>query len=112
MKNKISLALVMSFCLLQACSKNENGLEAGDCSSGPVLRMITNQVATIKINVEGCYIVEDSTYDSKLFPCAISDEYKVDNLRIVVTGEVRNRVANTFYPCCQYNLAISKIDKL
>jgi hypothetical protein len=73
------------------------------------VRTITDKVAYISFTDNQYYIKEEFTIDTRLLPCNLEEEFKVNGLRVIVSGEVKNSLPN--YPCCTDNFIITKITK-
>jgi hypothetical protein len=73
------------------------------------VRSIIDKPASIQLINNQYYIVEQLTIDTKLLPCNLADEFKVNNLLVTVAGEVKNTIQNG--PCCTENFVITKITK-
>ena len=95
--------------ILVACKKNSGEQQ---CFPGQsTIEVLTNRPATMKATgSRGVYvIIPQGSIDTKLRPCSIADEFKVDNLQVVVSGEVKQTVQ--IGPCCTNDFVISKITR-
>jgi hypothetical protein len=83
------------------------------CYNGlTTLRNISNVNATVVLQTNGeYYIIEAGTIDIKLKPCDLSEEFKVNNLQVIITGETKLITTNQLEPCCTEGLVIGKIEK-
>ncbi len=72
---------------------------------------IVNKPATIKLINNQFYIIEQGTIDTRLNPCNLPEEFKVDNLQVTISGDVKTTIYNPGEPCCTENFVITKIVK-
>jgi hypothetical protein len=94
--------------LFISCKKNNT--ESANCFSDiATTRTIVDKAASISFANNNYYIVEQSTIDTRLLPCNLSDEFKVNGLIVTVSGEVKNTVISG--ACCTENFVITKIVK-
>jgi hypothetical protein len=70
------------------------------------VRTINSKPTAIQLLNNQYYIVEQLTIDTKLLPCNLADEFKVNNLLVTVTGGVKNTIQNG--TCCTENFVITK----
>lgn len=91
----------------------KNNITADDCSPNlSVARNILDKPATVFKQPNGIfYIIEQGTIDSKLIPCNLPSEFKVDQLQVVISGEVKTTGQLASAPCCTNNFYILKITK-
>lgn len=97
---------------LSACKKSSNTNTEVDChllADQVTIRSLIMQPATIKQEGDLFFIAEDGTIDQKLRPCNLTQDFKVHNLKVVVTGEVKKPSLFSSY-CCVYDLLIHKIN--
>ena len=94
---------------LYSCKKDNNKID--DCfPNSTTSRQILNKPATIKQQPGGLfYIVEQGTIDTKLNPCNLTPEFQVDNLLVIISGDVKATVQGGPGPCCTENFVITKI---
>jgi hypothetical protein len=95
-----------------ACKKNQTA----DTSCFPdtiTTRVINNKMATIKVTgtLNPVYLVEDGAIDDRLVPCNLPMEFYENNLRVIITGEVKATVQPPMVPCCTNNFVITKITR-
>lgn len=103
----ISIGLTSFF---QSCKKNNSSTV--DCFPNDITtRQITNKQATIKLTNGQFYIVEQGTIDTKLNPCNLTQEFRVDNLQVTISGDVKATVQGGPAPCCTDNFVIVKITR-
>lgn len=82
------LAVILFTAVLCSCRKTSN--TADDCFPGKATaRQISNKSATIKASGSNFYIVEDFTIDSELVPCNLPADFRVDGLRVIISGDVK-----------------------
>lgn len=105
-----NLLFVVVMLFTNACKKNKT---TDDCSpNSAIARTILNKPATIFKQPNGIfYIVEQGTIDSKLIPCNLPSEFKVDQMQVVISGEVKTSGQPASAPCCTNNFYILKITK-
>lgn len=103
-----SVTLIVIF---QSCHKNNEANNTADCYVNDITtRQIVNKQATIKsINGE-FYIVELNTIDEKLRPCNLAVDFQINNLQVIVSGNVK-ATPQIGMPCCTNNFEITSIRK-
>ena len=101
-----SSALVI---VLFSCKKESNN--ANDCFLNlTTSRQIVNKPAIVKQQPSGLfYIIEQGSIDIKLYPCNLTNEFKVDDLQVTISGDVKSIVQGETEPCCTENFVITKI---
>ena len=72
-------------------------------------RNILNKQASVQFLNNEFYLIEKGTIDTKLLPCTLADDFKVNNLQVTISGEVKNTLKTGV--CCTENFVISKIEK-
>ena len=75
------------------------------------IREIKNKPATIQSTGDQYYIIEQGTIDSKLKPCSLADDFKINNLKVIVSGDVKETKQAGQSPCCIDNFVITEITK-
>ncbi len=109
MSSKLLLALgIFSLTICTSCKK-DNDSESECSSTAATVRVISNKQATIKLAGGKYYIVEDGAIDTKLIPCSLPQSFQVENLRVVISGDVKSTVRNTGEPCCSDYCVITSI---
>lgn len=106
----ISLFFLYLVMVAGSCKK-EN--KTNNCSPDiPTVRRIDNKPAVIKLTatVNPAYIVEQGSIDTKLIPCNLPMEFFENDLRVVISGEVKPS-AQQGGTCCTENLFITKITR-
>lgn len=76
-----------------------------------IVRQIVNKNASIKLLNTQFFIVEDGTIDTKLNPCNLPREFQVDNLLVLISGDVKSTFYSGVGPCCTENFEITSILK-
>ncbi|MFT3823129.1 MAG: hypothetical protein QM731_04380 [Chitinophagaceae bacterium] len=71
------------------------------------VRSISMKLATIQKTGDEYYVIEENTIDTRLRPCYLPEELRVDKLQVVVTGEVKK--TNHSAVCCTDELLVIKI---
>ncbi len=112
MKNNAALlcTLLVLLIYILSCKKNE-GTEPDCFSKDVTTRQIVNKKATIKSTGGRFYLVEQGAIDTKLEPCVLAREFQIDNLQVVISGNVKARVQGRLEPCCTENIVITSITK-
>lgn len=108
MGNIIQLTAI--FLLIAACSCKKDKASSECFSNATTVRQITNAQATIKGSNGNYFIVEKGSIDTKLNPCMLEPEYKINDLQVVISGEV-NLTPGSFEPCCTVNFVVTNIAK-
>lgn len=91
-----------------SCKKSKE--KTSNCFSDiPTTRTILDKQATIQLLNNEFYIIENGTIDTKLLPCSLANEFKINNLPVTITGEVKNTIPTGV--CCTENFVITKIEK-
>jgi hypothetical protein len=91
-----------------SCKKDKE-TEAICFSDIATSRTILNKQATIQFLNNEFYIIEKGTIDTRLLPCSLADEFKINNLSVIITGEVKNTIPTG--ACCTENFVVNKIVK-
>ena len=105
------IGLILLAITFNACKKrNKIGT---DCANASTVRQIINKQATIKLTgaTNPVYIVEDGAIDTKLIPCNFRMEFYENDLRVIISGDVKLTMGNGFQPCCTENFVITKISR-
>ena len=96
--------------LIFSCKKDNNAND--NCfPNTSTVRQITNAQATVKKAGGKFYIVENESIDTKLNPCTLPQEFQVDNLQVIISGDVKSTLQGGLEPCCTENFIITKISK-
>ena len=106
------IAFILVATIFSSCKKNDNTTNNTGCiANATTVRQINNAQATVKINAGKFYIFEQGTIDTRLNPCFLATEFQVDNLQVIISGEVKltQRVGNE--PCCTEDFMIIKITR-
>jgi hypothetical protein len=101
----ISILLTITFL---SCKKNKE-TNSTCFSDSSTTRTILNKQATIQLLNNEFYIIEKGTIDIRLLPCSLADEFKINNLQVTISGEVKNTVLTS--ACCTENFVVNKIEK-
>lgn len=103
------LGICVLLCFLSACKKSNN--EVVNCYPDALtIRSIINKPATVRQLSSGeFYLIEAGTIDSRLIPCELPEAFKINNLNVFVTGEVKGILQPPLAPCCSEGFVIFKI---
>ncbi len=104
--------ILTSLLTILACKKTENSED--DCTPGVTIeRIITDKPATVTLSGSQYYIIEQNTIDTRLKPCNLAPAFQINNLSVMVSGEVKFTSAGTPGPgpCCSQNFIITKISR-
>jgi hypothetical protein len=102
------IAAILIISALSSCKKRKD--VTADCSpNSPTVRKVTNAQATIKKDQGKYFIIEKGSIDSKLNPCALPEEYQINDFSITVSGDVKETHQSNI--CCTENFLITKISK-
>lgn len=94
------------------CSCKKGSSTTNNCfQSVETVRQLSNTTATIIFNGGEYLIIETGTIDSRLRPCNLPAEYQVNNLSVIVSGDVKLTIQGGPGPCCTENFTITKISK-
>ena len=103
------IALCSTCCL--SCKKKE--ADTVDCfpfTSNS--RQIVNAAATIRQDAGGqFYIVEQGTIDPKLDPCHLATDFKINNLAVTISCNVKVAFFSGPGPCCTEPFVITRIER-
>ena len=100
--------ILISVIGLISCDKNNDTVKS--CFLEFVTtRTIVNKAASIRLMNNNYFSTEKGTIDTRLFPCRLADEFKIDGLAVIVSGDAKNTLADG--PCCVENFVIRKITK-
>ena len=111
MKITISiLSLTTGLCCLLFLSCKKAVILTTDCfPNASTFRQIVDKPATVSQQSAGIFfIVEKGTIDTRLNPCNLPADFQVDNLQVVVSGNVKTTIGGTG-PCCTEDFVITKI---
>lgn len=104
------ITLLFSVTILVSCKK-ESRL-ASDCFPNDLTsRQIADEHTTIKLLDNVFYIIEQGTIDTQLKPCNLSKEFQVNDLPVIVSGDVKSTVSVGPGPAGIDNFVITKISK-
>lgn len=82
------IAPLFSIVIVAACKKESTSTP--DCFPNyATSRQITDQQSTVKLLNNTFYIIEQGTIDTQLKPCNLSKEFQVDDLPVIVSGDVK-----------------------
>lgn len=104
------LNLMVLLLLFISCKKEKDDSITGCSPDAITVRQILNKQAVIKVTgmMNGLYIIEQGTIDTKLIPCNLPVEFVQNDLQVVISGDVKARLRPTNEPCCMENLVIRK----
>jgi hypothetical protein len=95
--------------LCMSCKKEK---QKDSCSSeAAIVRQIDQDSAVVKYSDGSYFIIEDGTIDERLLPCSMTDEFKIDNLRVLISGNVKETIQISGNPCCLAYFEITSISK-
>lgn len=104
------IAFLFSLIILVSCKKESKSTP--DCfPDDPIVRQIADQPATVKLLNNTYYIIGQGTIDTQLKPCNLSKEFQVDNLPVIVSGDVKSTVSAGPGPAGIDNFVITTISK-
>lgn len=102
--------MALAIGLLTGCQK-DNTSENPDCSSGPVLQSVVDQLAIVKQQGSEYYLFPEGSIDSKYFPCSIPEAFRVNDLPVKITGDIRAKASTGPGPCCSYWVQLFSISR-
>ncbi len=107
------LNLMVLLLLLISCKKEKDETITGCSPDAITIRQISNNQAIIKVTgmMNGVYILEQGTIDTKLIPCNLPAEFIQNDLQVIISGDVKFRQRTGIEPCCTENLVITKITR-
>lgn len=107
------MVLLVLLAILVSCKKVKDNSITGCSPDAITIKQITNKQAVIEVTgtINGIYIIEQGTIDTKLIPCNLPIEFVQDNLQVVISGDVKFRPHIVNEPCCIENLVITKISR-
>lgn len=108
MKNSFFiLLLIVGYSCKKPHKKND------DCfPNAPTYRQILNKPAIVRQQSNSLfYIVEHGTIDTRLNPCNLATDFKIDNLQVTISGDVKTTFQVGPGPCCTENFVITKITR-
>lgn len=100
--------------LILSCKKEEVPKKQvkNECTTNDTtVRLINEKRATIQSSNNQYYIVEEGTIDTRLQPCNLSNEFMINQLSVLISGEVKKTVQSNNAPCCIETFFITKISK-
>ncbi len=105
------LVIIATMFTFQSCNKNDNETNLENCYINDITtRQLVNKQATIEIINGQFYIVEPNTIDEKLRPCNLTVDFQINNLQVIVSGNVK-ATPQIGMPCCTQNFEITSIRK-
>ena len=101
--------LLMFSITVFSCKKEKSNSD--DCDPNlTTSRVLVNRPATVLQPSDGqFYLIEHGTIDSKLLPCNLATAFKVHNLAVTISGDVKATVQGGPDPCCIEYFVITKI---
>ena len=72
-------------------------------------RQIMDQQATVVLQNEVFYLIEQGTIDTRLKPCNLPQKYQIHNLQVTISGAVKSTIRNGVEPCCVENFVLTQI---
>lgn len=106
----ILIILIYLTTIIFSCKKDNNSNT--DCfHESSTVRQITDGQATVKEISGKFYIIEKGSIDTKLNPCHLPTEFQVDNLQIIISGDVKSTLQVGPGPCCLENFTLTKISR-
>jgi hypothetical protein len=110
MRHILTILIFLLVTALSSCKKDNNSTT--DCfPNTSMVRQITNGQATVKASGGKFLIVEQGSIDTKLNPCSLPQEFQVDNLQVIISGDVKLTLHGGPEPCCTDNFVITKISR-
>jgi hypothetical protein len=107
---KIVVIAFVSFSIAASCRKDQT--QTDDCFNNiATTRHIVNKQATVVLAGTEIYLVEQGTIDTRLYPCNLDTAFRVNNLPVKISGEVKGTSINGIAPCCGENFVITKISR-
>lgn len=77
------------------------------CPDEKTVRQVKDKSAIIQKTGTQFYIVEQNTIATKLKPCNLPTEFRVDHLAVIVSGDVKSTIQNAIEPCRTNNFMIT-----
>ncbi len=102
------LILIVSIICIN-CKKSKTTTFENCFTDSPLQRVIINKIATVKLSGQQYYIIEQNAIDTKLVPCNLPNNFKQDNLQVILSGNVKSIPWNTMEPCFTAGLEITSI---
>ncbi len=109
-----SLTLITFFILMTIVNSCKKDKKTTECfADASTVRQITNKQAVIKLTatINPVYIVEQGSIDTKLIPCNFPMEFYQNDLKVVISGDVKSTLQGGPGPCCTENFVITKITR-
>ncbi|WP_336517962.1 hypothetical protein [Pollutibacter soli] len=107
MKKPLVLFVTTLFLFAVSCRK-ESGLDQSCGDGEPVFREINGAVAMIHAVDGGSFqIIEENTYDTRLLPCNLPEEFKMNKLKVIITGKTLATAQTGI--CCVEKLVLKDI---
>lgn len=107
------MGLLLLLAILVSCKKEKDSSVINCSADAQTIRQITNKQAVIKVTgmMNGVYIIEQGTIDTKLIPCNLPAEFLQNDLQVIISGDVKFRQQTGIEPCCTENIVITKITR-
>jgi hypothetical protein len=106
----ITGGLFLLVALGTGCKKNTHAPE--NCfEDATTVRQITDKQARMVQSGEEFYIVEQGTIDTRLNPCNLAPAFRVNDMEVTVSGDVKATVRSSNSPCCTDDFVITSISR-
>lgn len=107
---RIIIIILFSVVIVSSCRKEVKPITV--CFQNDLtFRQITDQHAIVKLINNLFYIIEQSSIDTRLKPCNLSKDFQINDLQVILSGDVKATFSTDFGPCCTMNFIITKISK-
>lgn len=111
MTSPIKYLLPLAIVILPGSCKKQDNPDNTCAVHQPTLRKITEAKATVFQSGEKFVMVEQNTIDTRLAPCNLPAEFRLDQLQVIISGDVKATVQAHFGPCCTETFIITKITR-
>lgn len=110
-KHLYAIVLILIIAVVfTACDKDGNIPD--DCyADQQTIRTLNNKTATVNWDGTTGYLVEEFTYDTRLYPCKLPGEFQVDKLVVKISGDVKAIPEIALAPCCADGIVLTSIKK-
>ena len=100
------IVVIISLVFFSSCKKDRG---ASCFSSAATVQQLTNDSATVIFSEGQYYLVQRHTIDSRLKPCSLPAEFRVDHLSVVISGEIKKTNYSGQTICCTEDFVLREI---
>jgi hypothetical protein len=110
---RLTPVIFIAVALSPGCRKSKDVASDRCDNNRQTIRVITDRPAKVVVGatIYGAYYIEEGTIDTRLIPCEVPMEFMQHGLKVVISGEIKQRKARSGEPCCAEDIVITNIRK-